>query len=262
MNDGPDTKRPGRLCYLGYRDRKTFPKVYDINLFMESQIIERAGSPLDPRRLKFITQNLALLQGLNFVILGAGLFLSDMRNVWRLPWWAKLLSEALQFGLFIMLGRGIVTKYYEHRFGRVEPKAKSPATRREAIGWLVNILLVVGVLLWGLRLEAWVDATLIGDPSGQVRLLALVFWIMSVAKSIRRDSSMDPRGPFFYLVGLAISAAVALYPKWHPDVNESMLWRTLNTGSVWLTCIALGLRDHFVLVRALPKNGSDDEDDF
>jgi len=73
---------------------------------------------------------------------------------------------------------------------------------------------------------------------------------------------MDPRGPIFYLAGLAVSAAIAFYPRWNPGVTQSILWRTFNVGSLWLTFIALGIRDHFVLVRALPKNGSDDEDDF
>jgi hypothetical protein len=217
---------------------------------MDGEIIDRVSSPVDPQRLKFITENLAVLQGLNFAV------------VWTLPWWANLLSETLQLGLFIVFYRGIMARYYERRFGRVEPKPKSPMTRREGIGCLVNILLVVAGLIWGLRLEAWVDATLIGDPSGQIRLLALVFWIMWLSKSIRRDSSMDPRGPFFYLAGLAVSAAIAFYPRWHPGVTQSMLWRTFNIGSLWLTFIAWGLRDHFVLVRALPKNGSDDDDDF
>ena len=78
---------------------------------MESETIERVGSPFDPQRLKFITENLAVLQGLNFVILGAGLFLLDMRDVWRLPWWAELLNGALQLGLAVIFCRGMVTKY-------------------------------------------------------------------------------------------------------------------------------------------------------
>jgi hypothetical protein len=229
---------------------------------MDSEIIDRVGSPVDPQRLKFITENLAVFRGLNSAVFATGMFLLDMRTVWTLPWWANLLIETLQLGLFIVFCRGIVTKYYERRFGRVEPKAKSPTTRREAIGCLVDILLVVAVLIWGPRLQTWVDATLIGDPSGQIRLLALVFWILWSSKSIRGDSSMDPRGPFFYLAGVAVSAAIAFYPRWHPGVTQSMLWRTFNIGSLWLSFITLGLRDHFVLVRALPKNGSDDEDDF
>jgi hypothetical protein len=126
---------------------------------------------------------------------------------------------------------------------------------------LILILLFAAALIWGRRLEAWVDTVLIGGSGGQVRLLALLFWFIWLSKSLRRDSRIDPRGPFFCFVGLVVSAAVAFYPKWYPGVTQSMLWRTLNVGSLWLTLIALGMRDHFVLVRALPANGSDDEDD-
>lgn len=228
---------------------------------MESGIIERERTPIDPQRLKFITENIASLQGLNSVALGAWGFLFSVQDVWSLPWWAKLLSGTVQFVLLIVIARGLVVKYYERRFGHVEPKTKSPTTRREAIGCLVAILLFAAALIWGRRLEVWVDTILIGDPSGQIRLLALLFWTVWLSKSLRRDSSSDPRGPFFYSVGLAVSAAVAFFPKWNREIIQSMLWRTLNVGSLWLTFIALGLRDHVVLVRALPKNGSDDEDD-
>jgi hypothetical protein len=228
---------------------------------MESGITVREGLTIDPQRLKFVTENLASLQGLNTVAMGAGFFLFSVRDIWKIPWWAELLSETLQLLLFVVVARGVVTKYYERRFGRVEPKAKSLTTRREAIGCLIFILLFAAALIWGRQLEAWVDTILIGDPSGQTRLVALLLWFMWLSKSLRKDSRIDPRGPFFYFVGLVVSVAVAFYPKWHPGVTQFLLWRTLNVGSLWLTLTALGLRDHFVLVRALPKNGSDDEDD-
>ena len=228
---------------------------------MENDVVEREGASIDPRRLKFVTENLAALQGLNTVAVGAAMFLLSIEDIWNLPWWARLISGSLQLVFLIIVARGLVVKYYERRFGRVEPKAKSSTTRREAIGCLTTILLIAAALMWGRQLEVWVDATLIGDPSGQIRLLALLVWTIWLSKSARRDPSIDPRGPLFYFVGLVVSVAVAFYPKWYPGVIQSMLWRTLNEGSFWLTFIALGLRDHFVLVRALPKNRSDDEDD-
>lgn len=231
---------------------------------MDRDFTETVGPPVDPERLKFITENLAALQGLNTAAMGACFFLFSMEDIWKFPWWADLLRSALAMVLCVAVARGLITKYYERRFGRVEHKPKSPTTRREAISSLISTALFVAALIaafiWGHRLEVWATATLIGDRSGQIGLLALLFWIMWLLKNLRKRPS-DPRGSLFYVIGSAITAMIVFYPKWHPEAIQSMFWRTLNTGSIWLTMIAIGLRDHFVLVRFLPNQTGDDDDE-
>ncbi len=231
--------------------------VYDINLSMESEIRTGDDGPIDHRRLKFVTENLAALQGLDTVALGAMLFFLELTDVLRNPWWLYVLMLAAT----VVIGRQMPSKYYERHFGRVEPKSKGPASRREAVGCLVLILLTIVALIWGRRLEVWADAVLMGDQSGQIRWLAPLMWSAGLLGNTQNDSSADPRGPLFYVFGLATSIAVCLYPKGYPEVMQSSIWKTLNTGSLGLTLIAWGLRNHLLLVHLLPKKGSDDEDE-
>ena len=235
----------------------TLNVVYDINLFMDSDIPTRDDSPIDLRRLKFVTENLAALQGLGTVALGAMLFFLEIKDVWKDAWWLNVLSLAA----VVVIVREMPSKYYERHFGRVEPKSKSPTSRREAVGGLVVVLLVIVGVIWGRRIEVWADAVLMGDHGGQIRWLAPLMWSVGLLRNTRKDSSADPRGPLFYAFGLATSIAVCLYPQWYPEVMQSLIWKTLNAGSLGLTLIAWGLRDHLLLVHLLPKKGSDDEDE-
>jgi len=235
----------------------TFHVVYDINLFMESDTRAGHDGPIDHRRLKFVTENLAALQGLDTVALGAMLFFLELTDVLKDPWWLYVLNLAA----VVVIVRQMPSKYYERHFGRVEPKSKRPTSRREAVGGLVGILLVIVALIWGRRIEVWADAVLMGDQSGQIRWLASLMWSVRLLRNPQKDSSADPRGPLFYVFGLATSFAVCLYPKWYPEVMQSLIWKTLNAGSLGLTLIAWGLRDHLLLVHLLPKKGSDDEDE-
>lgn len=224
---------------------------------MESDIRTGGDGPIDHTRLKFVTENLAALQGLDTVALGAMLFFLELKDVWKDAWWLNILNLAA----VVVIVREMPSKYYERHFGRVEPKSKSPTSRREAVGCLVGILLMIVAFIWGRRIEIWADAVLMGDQGGQIRWLAPLLWSVGLLRNTRKDSSADPRGPLFYAFGLATSIAVCLYPQWHPEVMQSLIWKTLNAGSVGLTLIAWGLRDHLLLVHLLPKKGSDDEDE-
>src|SRR5215471_14292794 len=166
----------------------TLDLVYDINLFMDSDIRTESGGPIDHRRLKFVTENLAALQGLDTVALGAMLFFLEIKDVWKDPWWLDVLNLA---ALFVVV-RQMPSKYYERHFGRVEPKSKSPTSRREAVGCLVGILLMIVALIWGRRIGAWADALLMGDQSGQIQWFASLMWSAGLLRNTRRDSSASP----------------------------------------------------------------------
>lgn len=235
----------------------TLQSVYDINLFMDGDIRAGGDGPIDHRRLKFVTENLAALQGLDIVALGAMLFFLELKDVLKDSWWLFFLT----FAACAVVVRQMPSKYYERHFGRVEQKSKIPTSRREAVAGLVGILFLVVALIWGRRIEVWADAVLMGDQSGQIRWLASLMWSAGLLRNTQKDSPADPRGPFFYICGLATSIGVCLYPKWYPEVMQSLIWKTLNAGCLGLTLIAWGLRDHILLVHLLPKKGSDDEDE-
>jgi hypothetical protein len=225
---------------------------------MDSDIRTGGNGPIDHNRLRFITENLAALQGLDAVALGAMLFFLELKDVLKDPWWLYVLNLAA----VVVIVRQMPSKYYERHFGRVEPKSKNPTSRREAVRGLVGILLLIVALIWGRRIEVWVDAVLMGDQSGQIRWLAALMWSARLFRNTQKESPADPRGPSFYVVGLITSTAVCFYPKLYPEVMQSLIWKTLNAGSLGLSLIAWGLRDHLLLVHLLPKNGSDDEDEW
>ena len=56
-------------------------------------------------------------------------------------------------------------------------------------------------------------------------------------------------------------ASVVAYAIFHPDAKELGLWKLLNAGGFALSLIAMGLYDHFVLVRALPKGVAEGDDE-
>src|SRR3989442_15373865 len=115
-----------------------------MNQFMVGDIRTEGDGPIDHRRLKFVTENLAALQGLDTVALGAMLFLIELMDVLKDPWWLFFLTFAAGAVVF----RQMPSKYYERHFGRVEPKSKSPTSRRAAVAGVGGVFFLV----WGLFL--------------------------------------------------------------------------------------------------------------
>lgn len=60
--------------------------VCGINQSMESEVYKTDNSPVDHQRLKFVTENLAALQGLDIVALGAMLFFLELTDVVKDSW--------------------------------------------------------------------------------------------------------------------------------------------------------------------------------
>lgn len=225
--------------------------VYDINLFMEQAgVAEDVGS--ESERLKFVTQHFSALQGLNFAAVGTMFFLSSVWEIWQVPWWADILA----FGLLIVLVRRLPS-YYEHRFGRVEPKHP---TNLQAI---VFVAIIIVCLIWGRhlelvlsKLENWVHQTI---PAA-TGISPLVLWMFGFLNSLGRRSRFDPQGPYFFFFGMVLTSIVAFVPLWYPVTKQLILSKVLDAGWIGLTLIAWGLHDHFLLIRLLPNQGSDDDE--
>jgi hypothetical protein len=240
--------------------RFLLPRVYDINQFMTVQAGADAEVALDPHRLRYLTENFAGLQGLNFVALGAFFLLSEMEEVYGASWpirgwWLWLVLPAFVGAIWY------APKYYLQRFGYVEPR--NPSNKQVAI--FILALLIFFVCRRSLDRYAndltQVIRSMIADPDGQVKLSPVLLWIVSLSTSLLKRSLRIIERVSFLCFGTIVFAAIALYPYWHPEAMKALLWRTLNAGSFGFSLMALGLYDHISLVRMLPKIGgvSDDE---
>jgi hypothetical protein len=70
---------------------------------------------------------------------------------------------------------------------------------------------------------------------------------------------MDDRWLSF--LGLLAAISVALLPIWDPGVEKLEIWKILNAGGFGLSFIAIGIDEHIVLLRALPKRVAEGADE-
>lgn len=222
----------------------------------------RAG--LDPEQLRYVTRHLQTSQqGLTGAVIGVGVFLAETADLYTLNRATSLVIDVFEAVALVAVFR-LVPRYYERRFGCVEPSA--PSNKAIAVFFAVMLALLV----FGRDLAGFLDPILarasyrlyllISDPTHQVKPYALLFWIVLVCVSISgRSRRMDRYSTHFQLFGLIASAFVALCPLVRPQVMQSMLWRVLNAGSLGISFIALGLYDHFTLLQLLPKPATEDE---
>jgi hypothetical protein len=254
--------------------------VYAINQFMLDAIVpaviseENPNSPVGPEgsvdheRLRYVTSMLAGRQGLHMVLLGIPLFLMDVIGALNPPTgWLRWLTGFGIVGILVISIQAYrgdwVSRYYRQRFGYVESREMS------ARQFAILLLVFVGLFFFGqpvARLVAPFGSAFLGrvhllisDPSHRVDLRASFLWMaFSIGSTSRRR--VDSRWLCFSF-GLLASISVALFPMWHPDAEKLELWRILNAGGMGLTFIILGLYDHIVLVRALPKRVAEGDDE-
>lgn len=205
--------------------------------------------------LRYVTENFQSLQGLTWVALGSAFFLSSVEEAvgHPLPLWLLLLALALIFAAVRH-----VPKYYQSRFGSVEPQ--SPSNKHAIISLLV--LLTLG--LFGRPLGRYLDSVtpqagnqihlMISDPAHRTNLLPVIFWtVLLCARVLRRSpyaSGLDV--PFDMACLLFWVFALVFYPLRHPDVTKLAFWKVLNAGWFGISMIVTGLYDHLTLVELLP----------
>jgi hypothetical protein len=219
--------------------------------------------PVDHERLKYVTGLLGTQeQGLNTALFGTFLFLMEAPLNWPRGWPIGLAWLAGML-IFLAAWRSWIPKYYRERFGRVEPQEIS------AKGLGILLLVLIALILFGLPVARGLVPLassflgrvhlLISDPSHQVNLTASYFWLaLFLANSLWRRGIF---GQWFCLLGLLASLSIALFPIWHPSAERLEIWKILNAGGFGLSFIAIGLYEHIVLVRALPKRVAEGDDD-
>jgi len=233
-------------------------KVYDINQFMLSSLYAHSSPALEPKRLRFLTENFAALQGLNYVPLGAASLLSQTDRIFHYSewwWWPAVITVCVIWNRYI-------PRYYRQRFGYVEPR--SPSNKQIAYFLLALIFLFIfrrDLDRYVLDLSQVIRST-ISDPRGQVSLLPLVAWIGTLFASFLKPSLRTLERFCFYSIGIIASAGIAFYPLGHPRATEELLWETLNAGSFGFGLIAMGLYDHFTLVRMMPKKFEENDGEY
>lgn len=219
---------------------------------MGNQVSIAENIASEPERLKFITEHFSALQGLNFVAVGTMFFLWSVGDILPVRLWADLLA----IGLLIFVVR-CLPKYYEHRFGRVEPKGP---TNLQAI---VFVVIIIVCLIWGRHLElilSNLEERVHQAIPAATGVSPLVLWIFGFINSQGRRSRFDPQGPYFFFFGVVLTSIVAFGPLWYPGTKQLILWRILASGWLGLTLIAWGLHNHFLLVRLLPHRGRNNDE--
>jgi hypothetical protein len=224
---------------------------------------------VDHERLRYVTRIYAGQQGLYTVLLGASLLLIELGDAWRGEGlWGLLDFLVTMGGLWIYLAayQRWIPKYYQKRFGHVEPRQPS------AIWFAIFLGLIVVLLFLGRSFAHRIDPVIssfgerlhlmISDPAHQINLWPSFFWttlfIINLGRNLR---SMGRQNLFFLLCGTLGFSSVVLIAMWHPDARQGVLWRALNAGGIGLSLVALGLYDHITLVRMLPKRAEEGDDE-
>jgi amino acid transporter len=202
----------------------------------------------DRRRLTYIAENFTALQGLNSVALGAMLVASEIVGLHESKFPLLGAGGALLVVMVLLLVAMIrwIPRYYEKRFGRVEP-------RRESYPQLVILLGVVAIAAIALVAFNTRIHLVISDPGRQVELLPLILWTLGMFNEVSRWRRSGWSRMGFLLTCTLAWVLLVLLQVWHPETRQTDWWKILNATSFGLGMIALGLYDHFTLVRLLPK---------
>jgi len=246
--------------------------VYGINQFMRdaaAQATTNSELPVDHERLKYVTGLLSTQeQGLNTALFGTFLFLMEAPLKWPRGW-AISLAGLAGMGIFFAAWRRWIPKCYRKRFGQVKPLELS--AKQFAVMFLGLIAFAITLAFFGRPATHYFNPIAssfldrvhkaISDPSHQVNLTPLSFWLALLLGSLLWRRKI--RGQSFCLLsfGLLAVLSIALLPMWHPGAERLEIWKILNAGGLGLTFIALGLYDHIILVRALPKKVAEGGDE-
>ena len=218
---------------------------------------------VDHERLKYVTGLLgSQQQGLNTVLFGTFVFLMEGPFIWPrgraidLACWAGLV-------VFVAAWRRWIPKYYQKRFGHVQ------AHEMSAKQFAILLLVFVSLFFFGQTIARYLDpvaSSFLGsvhmrmsDPSHQINLVPSFFWLASLFAGLLWRRRIDSLWLGF--LGLLVFLAIALFPMWHPGAERLVMWKILNAGGFGLSLMAMGLYDHIVLVRALPKRVAEGADE-
>jgi hypothetical protein len=224
---------------------------------------------VDHERLRYVTRIYGGQQGLYTALLGVTLLFVELEDAWKAEGlWGFLDFLVAMAGLWFYLAayQRWIPKYYEKRFGHVEPR--EPSAKQSAI--FVGV--IVALLFFGRSFAHRIDPVIssfgdrlhvmISDPAHQINLCPSFFWTgLFVINLGRKLQNIERQNLSFLLCGTLGFSSVVLIAMWHPDARQAGLWRALNAGGIGLSFIVLGLYDHITLVRMLPKRVEEGDDE-
>lgn len=235
----------------------------------ESDSLPNGGAPVDHERLRYVTRLLGAQQGLQIALLGTLLFWIEANDIWHRHWtrgWAGGLAWLVGAVLFVRAWQRWIPRYYERRFGHVEAQEMS------AKQFVTLLATLVALAFFGHPVSNYFEPmvskllgrvhVMISDPSQQVNLFPSFLWMAMFSSSLRWPlRKMERQRQCFELAGLVVFVSIAVLPIWQHDAGKLALWKVLNAGGLGLTFIAMGLYDHIVLVRALPRRLAEGDDE-
>jgi hypothetical protein len=144
-------------------------------------------------------------------------------------------------------------RYYRWRFGFIEERVAPP-------DW--SLKSVLGILVW-----VWVfSVAVVGggfshlEPKGIDLEPLILLTALLVYMSLSRPTLMSVRLPYLIPALLAV-AGVTLFPLWYiADHSQLVLWSGLNRGLIPFFIFVMGLGDHIMLLRLMPKRVALDEE--
>lgn len=215
--------------------------------------------PVDHERLRYVTRLLGSQQGLNTALVGMLLLLAEISNPGG--WWDLLALPASLLGIKIYLAASErwIPAYYQQRFGSVQATRK-PWSKWDALLFLAFLVLLFVWIFFGQPIAHYLDPMasrlhiLISDPGRQINLWPSLLWMWLFFSSVRwHIPSIERQRLLFLLGGLVAVSSITVYGILHPDARQFTLWKVLNAGELGLSLIAMGLYDHIILIRTLPK---------
>jgi hypothetical protein len=237
---------------------------------LEQQVDGHASGEVtvDHERLRYVTRLLADQPGLNTALLGTFLFLEEILDLVS-GWWTLLAGLAMLVGFksYLAASKRWIPEYYQRRFGSVQA-ARKPWSKWDALFFLAFLMLLLVWIFLGQPIAHYLDPVasrlhkLISDPGREINLWPSLLWAVLFCGSLRGHmSSIERQRLYFMLLGMIGFGSVASYAIWHPEAKQLGLWKILNAGGLGLSLIAMGLYDHIVLVRALPKRVAEGDDE-
>jgi len=222
---------------------------------MKAGAVVDTDRSIDQGKLKYVTEHFHSMGGLTWVAFGAFNILAHLRHLRPDSWlvayaWPLVLLAVVWF---ITLR---IQRYYRSRFGWVKPLQNTPSNRQTVIFLLLFLVLLFfgryivekGELLLGFAQETTPRAI------QQILSFPVLLWSFFLSMSFRRHPSREDWFRIcFFSSGLLAWAIFALYPLSHPDLARSLIWKTVDYESLFISLITLGLYEHLTLVRLLPK---------
>jgi len=234
-----------------------------------------AQATVDHERLRYVTRLLGSQQGLNTALLGTLLFWMNVPDALDCGsgWWKQLawLVGLVGLTIYFVAGQRWIPEYYQRRFGSVQA-ARVPSSKWDALFFLAILVLLFVVIFIGQPINHYLDPvvsrlvsrlhTMISDPERQINLWPSLLWMWLFFSSMRwHIPSIERQRSFFLLGGLVAFPLIAIYGILHPDARQVWLWKVLNAGGVGLSLVVMGLYDHIILIRTLPKRAAEGDDE-